>query len=102
MPITQHVSSQLMQSNAKRHIKGIIKICVTLASLALVIFMVLKIVIVPKTPATAEQVWRSLTSYEFKPQDITQLYFENSENFKLSLTQCYHPALRIRFIPLKS
>ncbi len=79
---------QNSSSKALWYVKGAVKITVVLSLLALFIFLVLKIVIVPKTPATSEQMWNVMVEKGYEPQDITNLYYEKDKNSVDVLNEC--------------
>lgn len=68
--------------------KGFVKLAIAITLLILIILLVFKITIVPKTPATVEQVMDVLVSRGYEPQDITQQYFDKDTNFKQTLIKC--------------
>lgn len=74
--------------NVKHNFKGFIKLGIFLAFMIILIWAIFKIFVVPKNPATTEQVRGVLISQGYEPQDITEWYFKHDKNFKLSLIQC--------------
>lgn len=69
-------------------VKSFVKLVIALTIFILIILLIFKIIIVPKTPATVEQVTEVLTSQGYKPQDITEQYFEKDIGFKQTLINC--------------
>ena len=64
----------------KFNLKGIIKLIIFLAILAGIIYAVFMIAIVPKTPATTEQVWDVLVSLGYEPKDVTEQQIEQDSS----------------------
>ncbi len=72
----------------KKVVKSALWLALIIGSMILIFYIVLCIAVVPKTPATAEQVWEVLTSQGYEPQDITELYFKKDSGFKQILIKC--------------
>jgi hypothetical protein len=70
--------------NFKLDFKGVVKLLLVLAFLGGLIFIVLSVTTVPKTPATVEQVNEVLVSQGYEPQDITERYADEDP----SLIKC--------------
>ncbi len=73
---------------AKVGIKGAVKIILVLSALVLFILLILKIVIVPKTPATSEQMWNVMVENGYEPRNITNLYYEKDKDAINILNEC--------------
>lgn len=68
--------------------KGFVKLGVFLAILAVIIFVVLNVSVVPKTPATNEQVKEAIINQGYVPEDISTYYYESDPAFKETLINC--------------
>lgn len=75
-------------SNSKWGLKAFIRIGVFLVFMVVLTLIIFKIAIVPKTPATADQVWNMLVAQGYEAQDITEWYFEKDSGFKQTLIKC--------------
>jgi hypothetical protein len=72
-----------MRPKSKLTTKGCIVFAIALIFFVLLIFIIIKVSTVPKTPATAEQVWDVLVSQGYKPQDITEKYINKDPSSDL-------------------
>ena len=72
----------------KNIVKGFLKLSIAVISLGLIIYFVLSVTVVPKTPATTGQVWEALVSLGYDPQDITKMCLEQNPNAKQNLLNC--------------
>lgn len=77
-------SNNIIKYNAM----GFLKIGAFLAFLMLIVWIILKIAVVPKEPVTSEQFYNILLEQGFEPQDITEEYYEFDKDYKSVLTKC--------------
>ncbi len=42
----------------------------------------------PKTPATTDEVWAAIEEQGYKPEDISDFYYQKDSGFKLTLQKC--------------
>ena len=72
----------------KKAAGNVLKLCIFLAIFGLVCYGVFSIAIVPKTPATVEQVMEVMTSFGYEPQDKTDTFIAKNPSAAQNLQQC--------------
>ncbi|MBQ3602707.1 MAG: hypothetical protein IJA02_02560 [Clostridia bacterium] len=70
------------------NVKGFLKLGVFLAFFVLMVWIILKIAVVPKEPVTSEQFYNILVEQGFEPQDITEEYYKFDEDYRSVLIKC--------------
>lgn len=85
-----------MVSPPKRHrnystnnnTKGFLKLGAFLAFFLLMVWIILKIAVVPKEPVTSKQFYSVLVEQGYEPQDITEEYYDFDKDYKDVLIKC--------------
>ncbi len=72
----------------KYDVKGFLKLGAFLTLLVLMVWIILKIAVVPKEPVTSEQIYSILVEQGFEPQNITEEYYNFDEDYRSVLIEC--------------
>ncbi len=75
-------------SYVKPDINGFVRLGLVIALFAVLAFIFLNFISVPKTPVTAEQVKSVMIEQGYEPQDISNYYYNRDTDFKSVLKKC--------------